>query len=95
MSSARPEVFAEVCAVLVNDALGLGLTALVVVGGVVEAAIETGVERAIALGAFVAKADALLDRNFPRTVRAVHNPKRSRDGAVAALTIALRMRLLA
>ena len=56
----------------VNDALGLGLAALVVVGGIVEAAIEAGVERPIALGARVAKANAILDDNFPAAVKAVH-----------------------
>lgn len=57
---------------LVDDALGLRLTALVVVSGVVEAAIEACVEWPVASGARVAKPDALLYDNFPPAVKAVH-----------------------
>ena len=54
----------------VDDALGLSLAALVVVGGVVEAAIETGVERAIDIVEL-----ALAQRGAPIYVRKqiVHN----------------------
>jgi hypothetical protein len=49
----------------------------------VEAAIETGVERAVALGAFVAKADAILNRDFARTVEAVHINRLTGEPAMA------------
>ena len=77
---ARAEVFAEIRAMLIDHATGLGLAALVVVGGIVEVAIEAGVERAIALGTFVAKADALDHGNFAGAVKTVHTIRRFRIG---------------
>ena len=58
------EAFTEIKAILVHHARGLGFAALVVVGGVIEAAVEADVERPIALGAFVAKTDAVLRNTF-------------------------------
>ncbi len=65
---------------LIDHATGLGLAALVVVSGIVEIAIEAGVERAIALGTFVAKADTLDHGNFAGTVKTVHMIQRFRNG---------------
>ena len=60
---AGSEIFAEVESFFVDDALGHWLAATVVVGGIVEIAIEAYVERAIASGAIVAKADAIFARD--------------------------------
>ena len=67
---------------LIDDALSLRLAALVVVAGVVKAAIETDMERPIALRTLVAKTNALFDADFPSAMKAVHGsnyrPKASR-----------------
>ena len=52
--------------------IGLGFSALVVVAGVMKAAIEADVKWPIALRAFVAKANAILGSNFSSAVKAVH-----------------------
>jgi len=66
------EVLAEVRAILIDDALGLRLTALVVVGGIVKCAVEAGVKRPIALGTFLAKVYAIVKDDFTTTMKAVH-----------------------
>jgi hypothetical protein len=69
---ARTKVLAEVCAILIDDALGLSLAALIIVSGIVKPAIEADMERPIALGTLVAKADAILEDDFTTAMKAVH-----------------------
>jgi hypothetical protein len=71
-SHARTKVVAEVSAIFIDDTLGLSLAALVVIGGIVKPAIEASVERPIALGTFLAKADAILEDDFTAAMKAVH-----------------------
>src|SRR5690242_19931939 len=56
---AGSEIFAEIEALFVDDALGHRLAATVVVRGIVQIAVEAYVERAIASGTVVAEADAI------------------------------------
>src|SRR5690242_6354112 len=60
---AGSEIFAEIEALFVDHALGHRLAATVVVGGIVEIAVEAYVERAVASGAIVAEADAIFARD--------------------------------
>jgi hypothetical protein len=69
---ARTKVLAEVRAIFIDDALGLSLAALIIVGGVVKPAVEASVERPIALGTLVAKAHAILEDDFTTAMKAVH-----------------------
>jgi hypothetical protein len=80
---------------LVNHAVGLRLAALIIVSGVMETAIEADVQRPIALGTGLAKADALLNHNFPATVKTIHDAQESHGRDAPKLTIALGICLLA
>src|SRR6266436_6115462 len=60
---AGSEIFAEVESFFIDDALGHWLAATVVVGGIVEIAVEAYVERAIASGAIVTEADTIFARD--------------------------------
>jgi len=79
------EIFAEIETLLIDDALGHRLAATVVVGGIVKIAVEAYVERAVASGAIVAKADAIfacydLDRAtaMPTLHRKTYSPGEDR-----------------
>jgi hypothetical protein len=45
---------------------------LIIVGGIVKAAIEAGVERPVALGALLAEAYAILEDDFTTAMKTAH-----------------------
>ena len=89
---ARSEIFAEIEAFFIDDALGHRLAATVVVGRIVEIAVEAYVERAIASGTIVAKADTIfacydLDRAtaMPTLHRKTYSPGEDRGLRIRCL----------
>jgi hypothetical protein len=66
------KIFAKIRSILIDYALGLGLAALIIEGGIVKRAIETNMKETAASGALLTKGNSLRKLYLPSAVIAVH-----------------------
>jgi hypothetical protein len=70
---AQAKVFAEICSILVHHALGLRLSALIIICRVVKLAVQADVKRKPASAADLPKADSLSELDLPCAIETVHS----------------------